>query len=96
MGGEASDLVAKTLGWDHSDLIADALVGVEVEGETLVVALDHLLRCALDGLVTNAALRSVGSEALARDTGKGCTGGVHGFEVPDDDCNGPSRTHAAS
>ena len=33
-------LVAQALGGDNSDLIADALVGLEVEGQARVVALD--------------------------------------------------------
>ena len=37
---EASDLVAKTLGGDDGDILGDALVGREVEGEAGVVLLD--------------------------------------------------------
>jgi len=43
VGREPSNLVAKPLGWNLGNLIADALVGVEVQGETLVIALDDLL-----------------------------------------------------
>jgi len=56
VGGEASNLVAKALGWDHGDLIADSLVGSEVQGETLVVALNDFLRSTLHGLIANTAL----------------------------------------
>lgn len=38
MRGEAGDLVAETLGGDDGDLIADALVRLEVEGELWVVS----------------------------------------------------------
>merc|ERR1712031_71923 len=55
VGGEPSNLVAKALAWDHRHLIANALVGVEVQGEALVIALNHLLGSTLDGLVANAA-----------------------------------------
>jgi len=54
--GETSDLVAEALAGDHGHLIADALVDVEIKGETLVVALDDLLRSTLDGLIANTAL----------------------------------------
>jgi len=88
VGGESSDLVAKTLGWDHGNLIADALVGGEIHGETLVIALNDFLGSTLDGLVTNTALRSratvsrdarallaiVKSARLRVDTGLGCCG----------------------
>lgn len=43
-------LVAKTLGGNNSDLIADALVGLEVESELGIVALDDDLGGLLDGL----------------------------------------------
>lgn len=45
-------LVAKTLGGNDSDLITDALVGLEVESQLGVVALDDNLGGALDGLST--------------------------------------------
>lgn len=45
-----TDLVSKTLGGDNSDLIADSLVGLKVEGELRVVAFDDDLRRLLDGL----------------------------------------------
>tara|TARA_B110000046_G_C12866439_1_gene344099 strand:- start:316 stop:651 length:336 start_codon:yes stop_codon:yes gene_type:complete len=38
--GETGDLVAKALGWDDGDILGDALVGVEVEGQARVVLLD--------------------------------------------------------
>lgn len=45
-----TDLVSKTLRGDDSDLIADPLVGFEVECELGVVAFDDDLRGFLDGL----------------------------------------------
>lgn len=49
-----TDLVAKTLGGNDGDLIADALVGLEVEGQLGVVALNDDLSGPLDGLGTDA------------------------------------------
>jgi hypothetical protein len=43
-------LVAKTLRGDDGDFIADALVGLEVEGEFGVVAFDDDFGRLLDGL----------------------------------------------
>lgn len=47
-------LVAKTLGGNDGDLIADALVGLEVESELRVVTLNDDLGRLLDSLGTNA------------------------------------------
>lgn len=47
---EFTNLVAKTLGGDDSDLIADTLVGLEVEGQLGVVSLDDDLGRSLNGL----------------------------------------------
>lgn len=49
-----SNLVAKTLGSDDGDLIADSLVGLEVEGKLGVVPLDDDLGGLLDSLGTDA------------------------------------------
>lgn len=49
-----ADLVAEALGSNDGDLIADALVGLEVESETGVVPLNDDLGGLLDGLGTNA------------------------------------------
>jgi hypothetical protein len=49
-----SHLVAKTLGSDNGDFIADSLVGLEVEGELWVVSLDDDLGGLFDGLRSNA------------------------------------------
>jgi hypothetical protein len=50
MGGVTSNLVAETLRRNDGDLIADALVGLEVEGELGVVPLNDDLGGLLDGL----------------------------------------------
>lgn len=49
-----SYLVAETLGGNDGDLIADALVGLEVESELGVVALNDDLGGPLNGLSTDA------------------------------------------
>jgi hypothetical protein len=49
-----SYLVAKTLRSNDGDLIADSLVGLEVEGQLGVVSLDNDLGGLLDSLGTNA------------------------------------------
>lgn len=48
--GSKTYLVAETLGGNDGDLIADTLVGLEVEGEAWVVALNEDLGGLLDGL----------------------------------------------
>ena len=54
VGGVTSNLVAETLGSDDGDLITDALVGLEVQGQSGVVSLNDDLGGLLDGLGTNA------------------------------------------
>lgn len=54
VGGVTGNLVAKALGSDDGDLIADALVGLEVEGQAGVVPLNDDLGGLLDSLGTNA------------------------------------------
>jgi hypothetical protein len=49
-----SYLVAQTLRGNDGDLIADSLVGFEIEGQLGVVSLDDDLSGLLDGLSTNA------------------------------------------
>lgn len=49
-----ANLVAEALGSDNGDLIADALVGLEVQGELRVVPLNDDLGGLLNGLGTNA------------------------------------------
>lgn len=49
VGGESSNLVSKTLGRNDGNLIADLLVGVEIESKTGVVLLDNNSRSSLDG-----------------------------------------------
>ena len=51
---EKSYLVAETLGGNDGNLIADSLVGLEIEGELWVVSLNDDLSGLLDGLGTNA------------------------------------------
>lgn len=64
MGG--TDLVAQTLRRDYSDLIADALVGLEVKSELRIVALDDNLGRLLDRLCANAThLVGDGSKCFA-------------------------------
>ena len=52
-----SYLVAKTLGGDDGDFIADALVGLEVEGEFGVVAFDDDFGRLFDGLEESQSVR---------------------------------------
>lgn len=54
--GVASNLVAKTLGWDVGNLVGKTLVGLKVEGKLGVVTLNHLLSSTLDSLSSNATL----------------------------------------
>jgi len=56
MGGESCNLVPQTLAGDDGNLIADTLVGVEVEGEARVVLLDDDAGSTLGGLCTNSTL----------------------------------------
>ena len=56
MRGLAADLVAKTLRSNDGDLIANTLVGLEVEGEFGIVPFDNDLGRFLDGLRANATL----------------------------------------
>jgi hypothetical protein len=49
-----TNLVAKALGSDNSNFVADTLVGLEVEGELWVVALNDDLGGLLDGLCSYA------------------------------------------
>jgi len=54
VSGETSNLVAKTLGSNDGNLIADSLVGLEIESQLGVVSLNDDLGGLLDGLSTNA------------------------------------------
>ena len=56
--GEASNLVAEALSGDGSDLLDEALVGLEVGAQAGVVLLNDDLRGLLDGLGANATLWS--------------------------------------
>jgi hypothetical protein len=50
VGGETSNLVAKTLGGNDGNLVADLLVGLEIESKTGVVLLDEDAGSLLNGL----------------------------------------------
>ena len=50
MGGETSNLVTKTLGSNDSNLVANLLVGLEIESKTGVVLLDEDAGSLLNGL----------------------------------------------
>ena len=52
-----ADLITKTLRSNDGYLIADTLVGLEVEGEFGVVAFDNDLGRFLDGLRANSTLQ---------------------------------------
>ena len=56
MGGEASNLVTKTLGGNDGDLRGKTLVGLEVEGETRIVLFDKVAGGTLDRLGANTTL----------------------------------------
>ena len=56
MSGKTGNLVAESLGGDDGDFIADAFVGLEIEGEAWVVLLDDDARCLFDGFGANTAL----------------------------------------
>ena len=60
-----SYLVAKTLRGNDCDLIADSLVGLEVEGQLGVVTLNNDLGGLLDGLGTNATHDCGGGRGLS-------------------------------
>jgi hypothetical protein len=47
-------LVAKTLGSNDCDFIAETLVGLEIESETRVISFDNDLGRLFDGLCSNA------------------------------------------
>lgn len=55
----AAHLVAKALGRDDSNLIANALVGLEIKSELWVVSLNDALGGFLDGLPRSNAVLSV-------------------------------------
>jgi len=57
VGGEARDLVAHALGGGDGDLVDEALVRVEVEGEAGVVLLDDGPGGLLDGLGADSLRR---------------------------------------
>mmetsp|Transcript_64359 Transcript_64359/g.145164 ORF Transcript_64359/g.145164 Transcript_64359/m.145164 type:complete len:222 (+) Transcript_64359:177-842(+) len=53
VGGESGNLIAHALGGHDRHLVHDALVGVEVQGQLLVVLLHNDARVALHGLGTD-------------------------------------------
>jgi len=70
VGGETSNLVAKTLGGDDGDLGGDLLVGLEVQGQARVVLLYEGLVGSLDSLGSDASL------FFRSDKKKGSMGGL--------------------
>lgn len=58
IGNLPGNLVAEGLGGNDSDLLADALVGVEVQRQASVVLLDDDLSGLLDCLGSDATLES--------------------------------------
>jgi len=57
VSGETSNLVTKTLGSNDSNLVANLLVGLEIESKTGVVLLDQNAGSLLDSLGSNATLK---------------------------------------
>lgn len=53
MGGETSNLVSHSLGWNDSNLRGDNLVGVEIKSKLGVVLLDDDTSGLLNGLGTD-------------------------------------------
>lgn len=74
--GCAANLVAQALGGDDGDLIADALVGLEVEGELGVVPLNDDLGGLLDSLGADAT--HFGGTELVIGGVMGCEGVARG------------------
>jgi hypothetical protein len=60
-----SYLIAETLRGNDGDLIADSLVGLEIEGQLWVVSLNDDLGGLLDGLGTNAT-HDCGCDGLSK------------------------------
>ncbi len=58
------DLVSELLARNNSDLLADSLVGVEVQSETSVVLFDEGLGRLLDSLGSNASLDMAATEKV--------------------------------
>jgi hypothetical protein len=58
MCGESSNLVAELLGGNDGNFLNDALVGLEIAGQTSVVLLDNQLRGLLNGLGAYTTLES--------------------------------------
>jgi len=57
VSGCEADLVPETLRGNYGDFIADTFVGLEVEGELGVVALNYDLGRLFDGLCSHASLQ---------------------------------------
>jgi hypothetical protein len=79
MCGISGDLVAETLGGDDGNLVANSLVGLEVQGQLGVVPLNDDLGGLLDSLCSNAThvgdwwwlVRRSGGRAVVSSRGQG-------------------------
>jgi len=72
MGSISRNLVAKTLRRNDGDLVANSLVGLEVESQLRVVSLDDDLCGLLDGLGTNATHVCGILDGICRGGSRGC------------------------
>ena len=70
MGDETGHFVAHTLGRDDSNFFTDLLVGVEVEAELGIVALDDVAGCPLDEGGADASLGGKKGRGGSNDGGR--------------------------
>merc|ERR1712083_980544 len=59
MGGEAGNLVSKSLGLDHCNVVDDSLIYMEVVGQLAVVLLNKRSAGSLNSLGSNSAHRFI-------------------------------------
>ena len=59
MGSVTCDLVSQSLGLDSGDLIAESLVGLEIQSKLWIVTLNQSLGGTLDGLSSNSTLNKL-------------------------------------